>query len=145
MYYAFFVPLSIVSDPFLHLTISTISSFLSQEYKHNCRFCIVEIIAYKKVFILRGIFSSDITLKNGLSIMTDFFSVPPQMETTELQKFTRREDDSLTLWCPVKQSTDSTTITEIFWYKDGRPIDSSSAHNLRVCSSTLSLFSFSSS
>uniref|UniRef100_F1KPK8 Hemicentin-2 n=1 Tax=Ascaris suum TaxID=6253 RepID=F1KPK8_ASCSU len=60
--------------------------------------------------------------------------VPPQMETTELQKFTRREDDSLTLWCPVKQSTDSTTITEIFWYKDGRPIDSSSAHNLRVTS-----------
>ncbi|VDK53323.1 unnamed protein product [Anisakis simplex] len=44
--------------------------------------------------------------------------VPPQMETTELQRFTKREQDTLTLWCPVKNPPDSAAMTEIFWYKD---------------------------
>ncbi|KHN71016.1 Hemicentin-1 [Toxocara canis] len=60
--------------------------------------------------------------------------VPPQMETTEVQKFTRREDDSLTLWCPVRHVPDSTAATEIFWYKDGRPIDSSGTQNVKLSS-----------
>lgn len=58
--------------------------------------------------------------------------MPPELETVEPQKHTKREKDSVTLFCPVKYIQDSTTPTEILWYKDGRPIDGNSGTNIKV-------------
>ncbi|CAG9531888.1 unnamed protein product [Cercopithifilaria johnstoni] len=58
--------------------------------------------------------------------------VPPQLETMEPQKYTKREKDTITLYCPVKHDEDSTTPTEILWYKDGRPIDGLAVPNIKI-------------
>lgn len=50
----------------------------------------------------------------------------------EPQKYTKREKDSITLFCPVKYDEDSTSPTEILWYKDSRPIDGLTVPNIKV-------------
>uniref|UniRef100_A0A915CWM9 Uncharacterized protein n=1 Tax=Ditylenchus dipsaci TaxID=166011 RepID=A0A915CWM9_9BILA len=47
---------------------------------------------------------------------------PPQMETTEPQKLTKREGDLLTLVCPVKnEDVEVDSELRVTWTKDGRP------------------------
>ncbi|VDN03059.1 unnamed protein product [Thelazia callipaeda] len=58
--------------------------------------------------------------------------VPPVMEIIEPQMHTKREKDTITLFCPVKHMRGSTTPTEILWYKDGRPIDGNSLPNIEI-------------
>ncbi|KAL3989826.1 Immunoglobulin I-set domain family protein [Acanthocheilonema viteae] len=60
--------------------------------------------------------------------------VPPKLETVESQKYTKREKDSMTLYCPIKHDEQSTTPTEILWYKDGRPIDGVTVPKIKITS-----------
>ncbi|CAI4229355.1 unnamed protein product [Auanema sp. JU1783] len=49
---------------------------------------------------------------------------PPMMDFSEQQVITKRENDSLTISCPVRPSTDpDSPISDISWVKDGRPLD----------------------
>ncbi|KAM3729101.1 Hemicentin-2 [Dirofilaria immitis] len=66
--------------------------------------------------------------------------VPPELETVEPQTYRVREKESITLFCPVKYDDDSTTtLAEILWYKDGRPIDGFAASNIKITSEGLRL------
>uniref|UniRef100_A0A914V1R3 Ig-like domain-containing protein n=1 Tax=Plectus sambesii TaxID=2011161 RepID=A0A914V1R3_9BILA len=59
---------------------------------------------------------------------------PPILETTERQKITKREGDSLTLNCPLRQVGDQTDVPDVSWTKDGRPLDPLSLPNIRISS-----------
>lgn len=50
----------------------------------------------------------------------------------EPQQYRKREKDSVTLFCPVKQDDSTVTPIEILWYKDGRPIDAHTVANIKV-------------
>ncbi len=55
------------------------------------------------------------------------------MESNERQKLTKREGDVVSLDCPVKSANDQSAMADISWTKDGRPLDSSTISNIRVC------------
>uniref|UniRef100_A0A915CWE7 Ig-like domain-containing protein n=1 Tax=Ditylenchus dipsaci TaxID=166011 RepID=A0A915CWE7_9BILA len=58
---------------------------------------------------------------------------PPQMETTEPQKLTKREGDLLTLVCPVKnEDVEVDSELRVTWTKDGRPLEPTDSLNYEI-------------
>ncbi|TKR80920.1 hypothetical protein L596_014894 [Steinernema carpocapsae] len=59
--------------------------------------------------------------------------IPPQMETNETQKLSRREGSLMMLVCPVQRNpSEDTAGIEISWLKDERPLDPISSTRLNL-------------
>ncbi|VDK82636.1 unnamed protein product [Litomosoides sigmodontis] len=72
----------------------------------------------------------------NLEVLDKFsnFIVPPQFEVVKSKKMTKHEKESVTLYCPIRDDKQSTTSTEILWYKDDRPIDAFTVPNIKITS-----------